>query len=108
MSTAGADFPIHRIASDDVPVADRLALVRDAYRRTIADIDIAPHAASPFYWRGVLRKLPGLALASAVSSGGRATRAPTESDGDGMILTVALEGRLSLRQGERETILRSG
>jgi AraC-like DNA-binding protein len=61
-----------------------------------------------FYWRGVLRRLPGLALASAVSSGARVTRMPSAHDGDELILTVAVEGRLTVRQGERDTILRAG
>lgn len=108
MSTAGADHPIDRIATDDVAEAARLAAVRDAYRRTIAEIEIAPDPASPFYWRGVLRKLPGLALASTASSGARIIRAPSPDERDDLIVTVAVEGRLSVRQGERETGLRAG
>ena len=108
MSTAGADFPIDRIATDEVAADERLALVRDAYRRTIADIAIAPHPSSLFYWRGVLRKLPGLALAGAASSGTRMVRTPGPDESDDLILTVAVEGRLRLRQGERETVLRAG
>lgn len=108
MSTAGADHPIDRIATDDVAEAARLAAVRDAYRRTIAEIEIAPDPASPFYWRGVLRKLQGLALASTASSGARIIRAPSPDERDDLIVTVAVEGRLSVRQGERETVLRAG
>ena len=108
MGTADADFSIERIATDDVAAADRLAHVRDAYRRTLAEIEIAPHPAGPFYWRGVLRRLPALALASAVSSGARVTHMRSPDEGDDLILTVAVEGRLALRQGERETILRAG
>jgi hypothetical protein len=108
MSTAGVDFPIDRMATDDVADAARLALVRDAYRRTIADIEIAPHPGGPFYWRGVLRKLPGLALASVVSSGVRITRTPPPDEGDDLILTAAVDGRLTVRQGGRQAILRAG
>jgi len=108
MSTAGAEFSIERIVTDEVAPADRLALVQDVYRNTIADIEIAPHPASPFYWRGVLRRLPGLALASAASSGVRIARTPAANEGDDLILTVAVEGRLKLRQGEREALLRPG
>jgi AraC-like DNA-binding protein len=108
MSTAGADHPIDRIATDDVADAARLAAVRDAYRRAIAEIEIAPDPASPFYWRGVLRRLPGLALASAASSGARITRMPSADEHDDLIVTVAVEGRLSVRQGERVTVLRTG
>lgn len=104
----GADFPILRVASDDVPVAERIGLVREAYVRTIADIDITPHAASPFYWRAVLRSLPGLALASAVASGVRIARAAAPHDGDDVIFTVAIEGQLTLQQGGREALLRAG
>jgi AraC-like DNA-binding protein len=108
MSTAGADFPIHRISTDEIAVADRLAAVRDAYRGTFGEIEIAPHPESPFYWHGVLRRLPGLWLASAVSSGARVTRVPRASDADDLVLTVAVEGRLELRQGGQEAILRAG
>jgi AraC-like DNA-binding protein len=108
MSTAGADFPIDRIVTDDLPVADRLASLHDAYRRTIADVEIAPDPAAPFYWRGVLRKLPGLALASGVSSAVRITRPTAPNENDDLILAVAVEGRLTLRQGARATTLRAG
>jgi AraC-like DNA-binding protein len=105
---AGADFPIIRIATDELPVAARIAAVREAYARTIADIDIAPHAASPFAWRGAWRKLPGLALAHAAASGVRIARAPAAHDADDFIFTVAVEGRLMVRQGVRETALQAG
>jgi AraC-like DNA-binding protein len=108
MGTAGGDFPIDRIATDDVAAADRLALVRGAYRGTLGEIEIAPHPATPFYWRGVLRNLPGLALASAVSSSARVTRMPSANERDDLILTVAVDGRLTLRRGERDTVLRTG
>jgi AraC-like DNA-binding protein len=108
MGTVGVDFPIERIVTDEVAAADRLAAVCDAYRRTLTAIEIAPQLASPFYWRGVLRRLPGLALAGATSSGARVTRTPSPGERDDLILTVAVDGRLRLRQGERETILRAG
>src|ERR1043166_9666385 len=108
MSTAGAEFSIERIVTDEVAPADRLRLVQDVYRNTIADIEIAPHPASPFYWRGVLRRLPGLAPASTASPGVRIARTPAANEGDDLILTVAVEGRLKLRQGEREALLRPG
>jgi AraC-like DNA-binding protein len=107
MGTTGADFPVERIATDDA-AAEPLALVRGAFRRTLFEIEIAPAPAGPFYWRGVLRRLPGLALATAVSSGARVTRMPAPGEGDDLILTVAVDGRLELRQGERATILRTG
>jgi AraC-like DNA-binding protein len=107
MGTVGADFSIERIAADQA-TAESCAAVRDAYRRTLAEIEIAPRPTSPFYWRGVLRRLPGLALASAVASGVRVTRTPAPNEGDDLILTVMVDGQLTLRQGERETILRPG
>jgi len=82
--------------------------VCEAYARTIADIDIAPHAASAFCWRGALRKLPGLALAHAAASGVRVARAPAAREVDDFIFTVAVEGRLVVRQGARETVLQAG
>jgi AraC-like DNA-binding protein len=106
MSTR-ADFPITRIATDEIPVAERIAKVREAYARTIADIEITPHASSAFAWRGAWRKLPGLALACAAASGVRIARAATNGDDD-LIFTVAAEGRVTLQQEGRETVLRTG
>jgi AraC-like DNA-binding protein len=103
----GADFPITRIVTDDMPVAERIAKVREAYAGTIADIEITPHAASAFAWRGAWRKLPGLTLASAAASGVRIARAAGDNGAD-FIFTVAAEGRVTLQQGGRETVLRAG
>jgi AraC-like DNA-binding protein len=108
MIPADADFPIHRISSDDVPEHDRLAFVRAAYGRTIIDHDIEPHADSPFYWRGVLRKLPGLGLATTVASGVRTVRPRAPIDGDDLVVNVTLEGRLIVRQLGRETVVGPG
>jgi AraC-like DNA-binding protein len=103
----GADFPITRIATDDMPLAERISKVREAYAGTIAATEITPHGASPFTWRGALRRLPGLALASAAASGVRMARAAA-NDGDDLIVTVAVEGRVTVQQGGRETVLRTG
>ncbi|HLH91321.1 MAG TPA: helix-turn-helix transcriptional regulator [Xanthobacteraceae bacterium] len=103
----GAHFPITRVATDEIPVAERIAEVCAAYAGTIADVEIMPHATSEFAWRGTWRKLPGLALASAATSGVRITRAAA-SGGDDLIFTVAVEGRIMLQQAGRETVLRAG
>src|ERR1700742_4269084 len=93
----GADFPITRIATDEIPAAERIATVRAAYARTIAEIEIMPHATGAFAWRGAWRRLPGLALASAAASGVRITRAAAKG-GDDLVFTVAAEGRVMLQQ----------
>jgi AraC-like DNA-binding protein len=108
MTPAGEDFPIERIASEDAPEADRLVRVRDAYARTFADLHITPHAASPFHWRGTLRRLPGLALAATVCSGVRISRGRALGDDEELILTATIAGRLVVRQGSRETGLQPG
>jgi AraC-like DNA-binding protein len=108
MSTVGADYPIDQIVSDDVADAQRIVAVRNAYRGVIAEIEIAPQPGSAFSWRGVLRRLPGLALASATSSAVRITRAPSLHEGDDLIMTVAVDGRITVRQGGREASLDPG
>ncbi len=108
MITAGADFPIHRVAADLGTQAERLAQARDVYTRAIVEVDIAPHPDGPFGWRGASRKLPGLGLATAVCSGVRIARKPAPDEADELILTAVVAGRLHLRSAGRDTVVRAG
>jgi AraC-like DNA-binding protein len=111
MASAESDLATRRtlrIDSDALPESDRLARVRQAYAYAIADVDIAPRGASPFRWRGAVRRLPGLALAATVCSGVRMVRRPAPADADDLILTVTVEGRASFRHDGREIVAQPG
>ncbi len=108
MITAGADFPIHRVAADHGTPAERLAQAREVYARAIVAVDIAPHPDRPFRWRGASRKLPGLGLAATACSGVRIARKPAPGEADELILTAVIEGRLRLRSAGRDTVVRAG
>ena len=106
MAPTTADNPIRRIATDDVPEADRLALVRGAFAGTIADVDIAPRPDSVFRWRGAARRLPGLGIASMQSSAIEFARQPVT--GDDLIVSVVIAGALRLRTSGGEAVVRPG
>jgi AraC-like DNA-binding protein len=96
------------MSSADVPEQDRVAFVRKIYGRTIAELEIEPHADSPFVWRGALRELPNLGLVAGACSAIRTTRRPGPSDSDDLILNVMVEGRLVLRQPGRAAVVGPG
>jgi AraC-like DNA-binding protein len=106
MAPTAADNPIRRVATDDVPEADRLALVRAAYAGAIADIDIAPLPDSAFRWHGAVRRLPGLGIASMQCSALAFARQAVP--GDDLIVSVVIAGLLRLRGAGRETVVRPG
>ena len=106
MAPTAADCSIRRVATDEVPEADRLALVRGAYAGAIADVDVAPLPDSPFCWRGAARRLPGLGIASMQCSAVELARKP--APGDDLILSVVIAGALRLRAHGRETPVRPG
>ncbi len=106
MAPTAADHPIRRVATDDVPEADRLALVRGAYAGAIADIDLAPLPDTAFRWHGAVRRLPGLGIASMQCSALELARQAVP--GDDLIVSVVIAGLLRLRGASRETVLRPG
>jgi AraC-like DNA-binding protein len=108
MTSGAGDFRVHRFSSDDVPDRERLAFVRDVYGRSIVKHDIEPHPGSPFHWQSVLRRLPGLGLASTNCSGVHTERTLAQIDSDDLVLNVTLAGRRIVRQFGRDAVVRAG
>lgn len=108
MSAADNESQILRICTDDVPERDRLEFAREVYGRTIIKHEIEPIPNGPFYLRGVLRRLPGLAMASLACSAVHTNRTPAQIENDDLVLCVNLAGSRVLRQLGREAVLGEG
>ncbi|SHL39852.1 AraC-binding-like domain-containing protein [Bradyrhizobium lablabi] len=108
VTSAAGDFHVHRFSSDDVAERDRLAFVREVYGRVIVKHYIEPHADSPFRCRTVLRRLPGLGLASIDCSGIHTERTPAQIDSDDLVLHVRSAGKGIVRQFGREAVAGAG
>jgi AraC-like DNA-binding protein len=108
MTSGAGDFQVHRFSSDDVAERDRLAFVREVYGRVIVKHDIEPHAGSPFRCRSVLRRLPGLGLASIDCSGIHTERSTAQIDSDDLVLHLRLAGKSIVRQFGREAVVGAG
>jgi AraC-like DNA-binding protein len=108
VTSAAGDFHVHRFSSDDVAERDRLAFVREVYGRVIVKHDIEQHAGSPFRCRCVLRRLPGLGLASIDCSGIHTARTPAQIDSDDLVLHVRSAGKSIVRQFGREAVAGAG
>jgi AraC-like DNA-binding protein len=89
-------------SSDDVPERDRLAFVREVFGRAIVKHDIEPHPDSRFYWRSVLRLLPGLGVAWTACSAVHTERTSGQIDSDDLVLNITVAGRRIVRQFGRE------
>src|SRR5215469_9006289 len=94
--------------SDDIPERDRIPYVREVYGRAIVKHEIEPCRDSRFYWRGELRSLPGLGLATSVVSAVRTYRTPQQIDSDDLVLNATISGRRIVRQFGREAIAGPG
>jgi AraC-like DNA-binding protein len=97
-----------RFCSDDIPERDRIPYVREVYGRAIVKHEIEPCRDSRFYWRGELRGLPGLGLATSVVSAVRTYRTPQQIDSDDLVLDATISGCRIVRQFGREAIAGPG
>ncbi len=108
MDVAKGNSFIDRFASDDVPERDRIAFVREVYGRTVVKHDIEPHPDGSFYWRSILCRLPGLALATTACSAVHTRRTPAQVDSDDLVINVTVAGRRVVRQHGREAVCAPG
>jgi hypothetical protein len=108
MTSGAGDFHVHRFSSDDVAERDRLAFMREVYGRVIVKHDLEPQADSPFRCRTVLRRVPGLGLASIDCSGVHTERSPAQIDSDDLVLHVRWAGKSIVRQFGREAVAGAG
>jgi AraC-like DNA-binding protein len=102
------DNEILRISTDDLPERDRLEFVREIYGRTIIKHEIEPIPGGPFYLHGVLRRLPGLGIASLAGSGIYTYRTAAQIENDDLVLNLTLAGGRVLRQLGRQAVLGEG
>ncbi len=86
------DFSSFRVATDDLPAAERIDAMRDIYGRAMLKLDIEPLPGSSFRVDMTLRALPGLGVATGSCSPIRCDHTPELIDGDDLILFVAVAG----------------
>jgi hypothetical protein len=108
MNSAAGDFHIHRFSSDDVAERDRLAFMRKVYGRVIVKHDIEPHPGSPFHCRSVLRRLPGLGIASTDCSGIHLEPRAAQTDSNDLVSHLPLAGKCLVRQFGRDAVVGAG
>jgi hypothetical protein len=106
MNTQHADFTPFRYSADDLPERDRLPAWRDFFGQRMISAEIEPLSDEPFHAGATVRLLPGVYMASAVSSPIRFSwTAQFLGDGrDDIGLQVnSAGGTLSLGGGRRPT-----
>ena len=108
MTSSKGNFAPLRFSTDDLPERERIAYVREVYGRVIVKHEIEPCRDSPFYWRGVVRLLPGLGLATMEVSGIHTQRTRSQIDSDDLVLNVTLAGKRVVRQLGREAVVGAG
>ena len=59
------DLNFVRVCTDDLPVHDRIAIVREVFGRQMMRLEIEPMLDTPFRADLTVRILPGLSIASA-------------------------------------------
>jgi AraC-like DNA-binding protein len=69
-----ADLNFVRVCTDDLPVHDRIAIVREVFGRQMMRLEIEPMLDAPFRADLTVRMLPELSIASATNSPMRAGR----------------------------------
>jgi AraC-like DNA-binding protein len=99
-------------STEDVTQRDRLEHWREAFARTIANMDWYPLTDTPFQQRAKVRGLPGLGIVAGThtSTGFFARRTPEliSAGTDHLVLNIQLEGRFILSQLGRETTVGPG
>jgi AraC-like DNA-binding protein len=88
-----ADPSLVRFCTDDLPVRDRIAILREVFGRQMMRLEIEPLSDVPFRADLTVRMLPGLAIASATNSPMRAGRTrELIADGDDSLLVQLFNG----------------
>lgn len=106
MNTPVSTDVLH-FSSEALPKRDRMAIWSDLFVRYIAKVQHEELPSTLFYQKGILRKLPGVGLASMTSSGYRVIRKGQMLDDgtDDVGLTISTEGTGYMSQLGRETPL---
>lgn len=110
MDAAQADFQPHRFTTTALPERDRVAMWRDFFGPSVFQVEIEPLSGMPFHANFVARRLPGLTLASSVTSPARFARTPAlaaRGSGDDIDLFINSKGGSAWQAG-REAALQEG
>jgi AraC-like DNA-binding protein len=102
--------PPLRIATEEFPEKDRLAIWTEEFGRTIFKAEFEPLPGKPFFQTATLRRLPGLAMITGMSSGLQWSRTPqlvAEASG-GFLIQIHLEGTGQFSQFGREVTIGAG
>lgn len=97
-----------RFATAAYPDTDRVEAWRELFGHTICGLDIEPLPDKPFQSATTLRALPGLGVASGVSSGAHYWRPAHRIVNDDLVFVINHEGNDLARMSGREETLSSG
>jgi AraC-like DNA-binding protein len=111
MRTINADeFATQRFSTAELPVGDRVAILRDVIGRKCFRVEIEPLPDCVFHMEGVVRTLPGLGIMSTFSRGVRAQRTKElVADGnDCFCLGIVSVGASIISRGGETILLEHG
>ena len=108
MTIDDGQFPTFRVLTDDLPVQDRLAVLREVYGRTILKADLAPVDDTPLHMDMRIRLLPGIGIATGTASPISVAVRSEMIDNDDVILLAALAGGSHMQIGSMEESIHPG
>jgi AraC-like DNA-binding protein len=106
--TPSPDFAPVRFSTEDIEERFRIEAWREVYGRKVLKVQVEPHDHEPFRSSLTLRGLPGLGVASGVSSSTCYRRTRGFTDSDDFFFLVQIDGGGLVSQRDRETRLESG
>ncbi len=101
---ADGQFTSFRIVTEDLPVEDMLAVLREAYGKTILKADLEPVDDSPVQMDMRVRLLPGIGIATGTASPIKVGVKSEMIENDDIILLAALAGGSHMQIGKQEEI----
>jgi AraC-like DNA-binding protein len=102
--------PPLRLATEELPEKDRLAIWTEEFGRTIFKAEFKPVPGKPFFQTATLRRLPGLAMITGESSAMQfsRTRELIAGGGNDFLIQIYLEGIGQFSQCGREVTIGAG
>src|SRR5258708_31742072 len=97
-----------RLSTEDLPVRNRRAIIRERYARTVFRADLEPQKGAPFRFDVQLYGLPDLGVAAATMSDCRTYHRTEHGCGDDLIFNLTLEGGRTVNQRGHEVTLGAG
>jgi AraC-like DNA-binding protein len=101
-------FRTARFSTDDFPAEKRLEAYREIYGQIIAKHDVELAEEQSFHFTASLCSVPGLGLASSVTSPCRRIHRPQHIDHDDLLLGISVRGGCVVRQRGREAAIDVG